>query len=375
MEVKTIDKGYYDVVVVGGGIAGVSASVSASRLGAKVLLIEKQINLGGLATGGLISWYEPLCNGKGEQIIGGIAQELIKLSVKYSYDSLPKAYGGTDKSFPRTDRYGDRYATKFSPCVFSLALDEFVISNGVDVLFDTYATYPVMENNSVVGVIVENIDGRCLFHTQKIIDATGNALIMQRAGVPCRTGKNYMTYLVHSIDEEVIKEYNNDKCAWKLRKWEAVGADRLGKGQPQGMGTFENPTARDVTDFITEGKRRMLEKLKARDRYSYEVMSIPTMPQLRTIRQIVGDADFNGITDETYTDSIGMVSDFRAGKEGSVYQIPKGALYNSQFKGLYAAGRIISAPTHDGWEVSRVIPVCAFTGETAGKLAVLGANN
>ena len=88
--IKTIEKEKYNVVVVGGGIAGVASAVSAARQGMKVLLIEKQINLGGLATGGLISWYEPLCNGEGEQIVFGIAEELIKLSVKYCYDSLPE---------------------------------------------------------------------------------------------------------------------------------------------------------------------------------------------------------------------------------------------------------------------------------------------
>ena len=72
----------YDVIVVGGGVAGVAAAVSASREGSRVLLIEKSFNLGGLATGGLISWYEPLCDGAGKQIIYGIAEELIRLSGK-----------------------------------------------------------------------------------------------------------------------------------------------------------------------------------------------------------------------------------------------------------------------------------------------------
>ena len=64
----------YDIIVVGGGIAGVSAAVSAAREGAKALLIEKSINLGGLATSGLISAYEPLCDGKSQQMIYGIAE-------------------------------------------------------------------------------------------------------------------------------------------------------------------------------------------------------------------------------------------------------------------------------------------------------------
>ena len=77
--IDPIHKGKYDVIVVGGGIAGIAAAVSASREGANTLLIEKSINLGGLATGGLISWYEPLCDGEGNQMIYGIAEELIKL--------------------------------------------------------------------------------------------------------------------------------------------------------------------------------------------------------------------------------------------------------------------------------------------------------
>ena len=55
-EIKTVTREAYDVIVVGGGIAGVAAAVAAAREGANVLLMEKQVNLGGLATGGLISW-------------------------------------------------------------------------------------------------------------------------------------------------------------------------------------------------------------------------------------------------------------------------------------------------------------------------------
>ena len=53
-------KGEYDIIIAGGGIAGVAAALAAKRLGSRVLLIEKSVMLGGLATLGLISWYEPL---------------------------------------------------------------------------------------------------------------------------------------------------------------------------------------------------------------------------------------------------------------------------------------------------------------------------
>ena len=72
----------YDVVVCGGGIAGVSAALSAARAGAKTLLIEREFALGGLATLGLIVVYLPLCDGKGKQVSFGIVEELLRLFLK-----------------------------------------------------------------------------------------------------------------------------------------------------------------------------------------------------------------------------------------------------------------------------------------------------
>lgn len=102
---EIIEKESYDVIVVGGGIAGVAAAVSAARNGASTFLIEKSVNLGGLATNGLISWYEPLCDGEGNQMVKGIAEELIKLSVKYSFDNLPEKWGGSGHNKSRNQRY------------------------------------------------------------------------------------------------------------------------------------------------------------------------------------------------------------------------------------------------------------------------------
>ena len=73
----------YDVIVVGGGVAGVSAAVSAARSGMKTLLMEKFTVLGGLATVGLINWWEPLCNAEGKKLISGVSEEILRRTIRY----------------------------------------------------------------------------------------------------------------------------------------------------------------------------------------------------------------------------------------------------------------------------------------------------
>lgn len=66
---------YFDVAVCGGGIAGVAAALAASRRGKKVILVEKQCILGGLATAGLIYIYLPVSDNRDVKIAGGLSAE------------------------------------------------------------------------------------------------------------------------------------------------------------------------------------------------------------------------------------------------------------------------------------------------------------
>lgn len=367
---KIVKKENYDVIVVGGGIAGISAAVSASRNGVSTLLIEKKVNLGGLATGGLISWYEPLCDGEGTQMVKGIAEELIKLSAKYSFDNLPEQWGGSGHNKPKNQRY----STNFSPTVFTLSLDEFVLSNGVKLRFDTLGTYPVMDGNNCVGVVCESVSGKEFFGAKVVIDATGTAVIMDGAGVPTVVGENFMSYVVHKCSMDGAKHLVDDADFSKFRKWASVGSDLFGNGHPAGMRLLKGISAEDVTDYVVYGKSHLLERLKGEDKDSFDIMTLPDMAQFRTIRRIQGKTYFNAIDGEKFADSIGDSGDFRPQGIGKHYQIPFGALYNPDFPNLLAAGRIISAPQGDGWEVARVIPTCALTGEAAGKAAALKVN-
>ncbi|MBE6589917.1 MAG: FAD-dependent oxidoreductase [Ruminococcaceae bacterium] len=369
MEIQTVTKREHDILVIGGGIGGVSAAVAAARSGVSVLLIEKSINLGGLATRGLISWYEPLCDGEGHQMVGGIGEELIRLSASVGLEDLPARWGGKGK-YP-TDRH--RYATHYSPTFFSVALDRWVMAAGVELVLDSHATYPVMEGKNCRGVLVEDAGGRSFYPAKMIIDATGDAAIAYRAGVECVLGDNFLSYWVHDFTYDSAKKYANDKNLAAFRRWNCAGSAANGTGHPAGMKCFHGDSAEEITEFILRGKEMMWKKYEGIETDQREIMTLPEMPQFRTIRHIVGKSTFLGTEDGVdCPDSVGAIGDFRVA--GTHYTIPYSTLYHPDYPNILTAGRIISA-TGDGWEITRVIPGCALTGEAAGVAAALALSH
>jgi len=149
-------KGSYDILVAGGGVAGVSAAISAARSGKKVLLIEKSLILGGLATLGIINLFVPMCNGRGKQIIFGMAEELLRESVKYGYDTIPLEWQNGEPG----ENAKTRYVTRFSANIFALVLMDMLQNEGVELLLDSVVSKPVMQDGHCKGLIVENKSGR-----------------------------------------------------------------------------------------------------------------------------------------------------------------------------------------------------------------------
>ena len=129
--VKTIE---YDIAVAGGGVAGVAAAVEAARSGKKVVLIEKATQLGGLATIGLINLFVPMCNGRGTQIIKGMADEFLRLSIRYGFDTIPQDWKNGEPGQGNTQQ---RLISRYSAPIFSLVLCKPLRDVNVDILFDT----------------------------------------------------------------------------------------------------------------------------------------------------------------------------------------------------------------------------------------------
>jgi choline dehydrogenase-like flavoprotein len=367
-----------DVLVAGGGMAGVAAAVAARRMGAQVLLLEKTALLGGLATNGLINWYEPLCDGRGEQLMFGLAEELLRLSIRDGGDTLPRIWHEAARPVPQ-DRVlpekqhpdGGRYATFFSPTVFQLALDELMRREGIALRLDILATWPRMEGKRVTGVYCESKTGRELFPAQMVVDATGDADLFFRAGAPCVQGRNYLSFVAHRGD------MGAQGGLARQRRWFARGADLQGVGHPAGYPLLNGTTNEEVTRFLLDGRKMLLDDLReraARDgQPSCDVTALPAQAQFRTTRRIDGAATLGGADQGMRCEaSVGLVSDFE--RVGEWYEIPWGSLYCDGYPNLLAAGRMISAVDW-AWDVTRVIPVCALTGQAAGVAAALALQN
>jgi len=359
-----------ELLIIGGGIAGISAAIAARRAGAEVLLIEKSALLGGLATNGLINWYEPLCNGQGEQLIFGLAEELLRLSILYGDDTLPLIWQNRaipiDQSLVRPEKHnttGGRYGTFFSPTLFQLALDECLQNEGVELRLDMSAVLPVIENGRCMGVITESKNGREYYPAKVVIDATGDADILARAGVPCVTGKNYLSFIAH------IANITGNKRAISLRRWASFGADLHGNGHPEEYPLTTGTTNEEVTSFLLEGRRMLRESIRGKDRTQQDIIALPNMPQMRTIRRLAGAYTLSECDcKKTQSQSVGLVADFE--RVGDWYEIPWGCLYHTECANILAAGRIVSAKDW-AWDVTRVIPVCALTGQASGIAAAL----
>ena len=162
---KTPVMGEYDVIVVGGGPAGVGAALAAARNGADTLLIEQHGCLGGMWTAGMVI---PIWDWENK---GGIMQEIV--------DSLTAnkqtVYSGPLLGF-------DIEAMKY-------LLDRMMIQSGVHILFHTYFTAPIMDGKSVCGVIVENKSGRQAYRAKCVVDCTGDGDVAARAGAPFWVGR------------------------------------------------------------------------------------------------------------------------------------------------------------------------------------------
>ncbi|MCL5070736.1 MAG: FAD-dependent oxidoreductase [Actinobacteria bacterium] len=356
-KIKIIDK--FDVIVVGGGIAGSAAAIAASRNNSKVCIIEKEYSLGGLATLGLVWCYLPLCDGKGHQVIGGLGEELLKNSIKYGPGEIPECWR---KESSIKERAKNRYELIFNPASYMLSLEELVIENNITVFYDTRFCDVVLKNNKIQAILVENKSGRCAIQCKNIIDASGDADVCFKAGEDT---------IYFNTNRRACWYFSYDNLKLKINEF----GDPLYKKLEANVKTFSGIDHKEVSEFIIQSRRMLadkIQKLRKKNKALYPVL-IPTMPMFRMTRRLKGSFELDEKDEGKYfLDSVGMIGDWR--KPGPVYYIPFKSLICKKVKNLITAGRCISV-TNSTWDITRVIPVCAVTGEAAGTAAALSSNN
>ena len=352
----------YDVIVVGGGVAGAAAALEAARSNKKVLLIEKTTQLGGLATIGLINLFVPMCNGRGVQIIKGMADEFLRLSIKYGYDNLPDDWKNGE---PGLGNSLQRLRCRYSPAIFSLALCKILKENNVDILFDSVVTEASVQDGTIHQITVFNKSGYTTYSAKMYIDASGDADLLHFAGVPTVTGGNFHTYLALSTDIERCKKVVETEDITYLTTYKSGGAANLyGKGHPDGMKLWDGTDGEDVSNYLVQNQLELLEKIKNDDRKSRDITLLPIMPQFRTTRHIDGDYTLKE-TDayKHFDDSVCAICDFE--RRDFLYEVSYRTMIRTGFSNIIAVGRCASGEGY-GWDVLRVIPPAILTGQAAG---------
>lgn len=356
----------YDVVVCGGGIAGISAALASARQGAKTLLIEREFMLGGLATAGLIAIYLPLCDGMGRQVSFGIAEELLKLSVAKGYEErpLPEFW---QRPATIEERKAKRYEVQYNPQVFAILAEKLLMDEKVDILYGTVVCNTILQDGKITHLITENKSGRQAIATKSVVDATGDADIVHQSG------ENEAVFAQGNVLAGWYYEFLNGKVNLRLLGASDVpdGDKDLKKPQYLSNRRFSGLDGKEISEQVVLSHNvslnNFLSKGDVNDQHS--LVTLPTIPQVRMTRRVDGyyllkDTDMH----KEFSDSVGLFSDWR--KKGPVYELPFTSLFGEKVKNLICAGRNISA--NDAcWDITRVIPVCAVSGEAAGVAAAI----
>ncbi len=425
---RAVLAGETDVLVLGGGPAGLGAALGAAQAGARVVLAERYGFLGGNATAALVmplmSFHTsrpvpekkgattllPTDHGPGEPIIAGVLKKLLERLVSAGGAIPPSLATG--------------YVVPFDPEWFKLVALELLDEAGVQFLFHSFASGILGTGGKVEGAILESKSGPLAIRARVTVDCTGDGDVAVAAGAPYDVGRadglvQPMTLMFRVVEfqraafegyvERHPKQWRGVHGLWDLVR-EATQAgelelpreDILFFATPHEQEVSVNSTrvtrvlGTDVWDlsYAEWASRRQMRQIAAFLRrhvpgfeQSYVAQS-GVQVGVRETRRVLGDYQLTAddvLAARKFDDAVargaypidihnpkGSGTVLKRLPPGEVYDIPLRCLLPRRVEGLLVAGRCISG-THEAHSSYRVMPIVMATGQAAGVCAALAA--
>ena len=382
-----------DVLVVGGGAAGMSAAIAAARQGADTILVERYGYLGGLASGGLIVLLLTLDDGDGHQVVAGQCQELVdRLAARNACFYPPKReWGDYDEHLVETYRrwglvWGSgphrvRYSVAYDPEEFKYIANTWTTEAGVRLLYHRWATDVVRapggqrqdDGAAITHVVFASKAGRQAVRAQQVIEATGNGDVFTMAGEPSEKEQIHPWLWFRMSGVRDVDAAQAARGGFFFRTV-MPGQVLMPWGAAERIARRVDATDPDDLTFAEVECRRMVMDEVARLRAQVPGFEESYLTDVALTLGITESRRLSG----AYTlarDDVGTIFDDTVAstghwtKYGAVYHIPYRSLLPQRTPNLLVAGRCISVD-HRVHHATKEIPPAFATGEAAGIAAV-----
>jgi hypothetical protein len=371
-----------DVLVIGGGPAGLAAAIASARHGADTVLIERFGYLGGTATASLmacINGFRNQVEPDATQTVRGVAEEIVL--------ELKELNGLGQSPYPQKSYPSEAGKLKYSYAIdtekFKYVTLKLCVDAGVDIMFHTWFCDSIVEDDSLRGIIVENKSGRQAMMASIIVDATGDGDVAARADAP---------FWQTAYDEAPRL---NDSLMYRIQfgeeRPEAPYACDFGSNAVvwgPGVGPLNGVDAEELSRGEIEARLRVYEDFCAKQAEEpaledARVVATPPLLGIRQTRFIEGEYKLtaeDAIEGRRFDDVVAISScpiisyyGYRRYLEHEGYDIPYRCLVPKAVENLLIAGRCISSEQQPYESHRAMVPIMAI-GQAAGLAAALAAS-
>ena len=393
-----------DVVVVGGGPAGMSAALAAARNGAKVTLLERYNHLGGLASGGMVLVLDDMWDNHLNEIsVRGTCQAMIERLAALKLAMYPRSneWGLDPASLRRWTRWGTFdfhthgtphpicFAAAFDPDGWKRVALDMVQQAGIELRLHSWFSHTLVEDGRVTGVVCESKSGPQAILGTVVIDATGDLDVAASAGA-LHTGGNYImttVFRLGGVDTETAERYEREQPeeyaaldrrikkvlggSWGLW-WLKTPLPGIVWCNCPHMAGLDGQKVEDLTRAEIQGRQHIhaLVDLVRQELPGFQrcyVVDVAPQTGVRQTRLLEGEyvltkEDLNART--RFADSVAR---------GRDYYMPYRVLLPQKIDNLLVAGRHYSV-TSQAQKISREIPPCMAMGEAAGVAAAMAVD-